>query len=337
MRPSRAQKVERSVRWNGILATCVAIAALIWGGQARAVEGGASVYLLGAGGPEAAILPPLQGVFFDNQIYVYDGSASGNKDFVVGGNLVAGLKAHIAADFPAVLWVPTTNFAGGVLALGGVAPFGQPNVNVSAVLTGPLGHRFGISRSDSAFVAGDPLVTASLGWTSGDLHVTASGLLNIPVGDYRQGELANLAFHRWALDQSLAATWHDDKSGWDVSGKAGVTFNGTNGVTHYASGDEFHIEGSIEKTFVPAFSAGIQAYYYDQITGDSGSGAALGPFEGRVVGVGGSAAYHFSLFKMPATLRFRGMSEFDAVNRLQGESFDLDLSFPLYMKLPSAP
>src|ERR1700677_3271431 len=117
---------KRSTRWTGLLATCVAIVGGCWGGQARAVEGGASLYLLGSGGPQTAVLPPVQGIFFDNQVYVYDGSASARKDFVVGGHVVAGLDAHIAADFPAVLWVPTTNFAGGVLAIGALAPFGEP-------------------------------------------------------------------------------------------------------------------------------------------------------------------------------------------------------------------
>ena len=78
----------RSTRQAGLLAACVLVAGGLWAGQAHAVEGGASLYLLGTGGPEAAVLPPLQGLYFDNQVYVYDGSASGGKDFVVGGNVV---------------------------------------------------------------------------------------------------------------------------------------------------------------------------------------------------------------------------------------------------------
>jgi hypothetical protein len=50
--------------------------------QAQASEGGASLYLLGTGGPGNAVMPPLQGVFFDNQVYYYKGSGSGDKQFV---------------------------------------------------------------------------------------------------------------------------------------------------------------------------------------------------------------------------------------------------------------
>jgi len=36
---------------------------------------------------------------------------------------------------------------------------------------------------------------------------------------------------------------------------------------------------------------GLIGYYYQQITGDSGLGAKLGPFKGRVVALGGTMAY----------------------------------------------
>ncbi len=313
----------------------VLAAAALWAGGARASEGGASVYLLGSGGPEAAVLPPVQGVFFANTAYYYSGSGGGGKQFTVGGNLAAGVDASIAADFASVAWVPTTNLAGGVLLLGAALPFGGPDVKASAVLTGPRGRQFTASTSDSTFVLGDPILTGEWGWTGGKLHVTASALVNIPIGDYHEGQLANLAFHRWAEDVSLASTWHDAKSGWDVSGKAGFTFNGENPATDYRTGTEFHLEGAIEKALSPAFSAGLQAYYFNQVSADSGSGAVLGPFEGRVTGFGGEAAYNFMVGRAPMTLRLHATTEFDARNRLQGTAVWLDFSIPLAVKLPA--
>jgi hypothetical protein len=319
----------------GVLLGCgVAVIAIVCASQAHASESGASVYLLGTGGPEAAVMPPVQGVFVSSTTYYYGGSAGGGKQFVVGGNVVANLNATIVADFASVLWVPTTHLAGGTLGLGMVLPVGSVSADVSAIITGPLGHQVGVSKSDSAVVIGDPLLTAMWGWKQGDLNLQASTLVNIPVGDYREGELANLAFHRWAGDVSLAATWHDDKSGWDFSSKAGFTFNGQNPETDYRTGTEFHLEGAIEKTLTPAFSIGVQAYYFNQLTGDSGGGAAIGPFEGRDIGVGGTAAYHFALGHTPVTLRLHGTSEVYVKNRPQGTAIWLDLSFPLMMKLP---
>jgi len=328
--------VAQNPRWQcPACSLVIALAAAVGATPAAASEGGASLYLLGSGGPGAAVLPPVEGVFFDNTLYYYDGSAEASRQFVVGGNLVAGLDATIVADFVTGLWVPSTDFLGGTLAIGGALAAGVPDVKVSAVLTGPLGNSVGVQRKDDAFIIGDPLVLAELGWNvGGESHIALSTTVNIPIGEYREDQLANLAFHRWAVDASLAGTWHDPKLGWDISGKAGVTFNGTNHYTDYKTGTEMHFEASIEKIVSPQFSAGVQAYYFTQISGDSGPGATLGPFEGRVTGVGATAAYNFPLGKMPATARVRAFHEFDAVNRLEGTSVMLELAVPLSLKLP---
>ncbi|XHS02582.1 hypothetical protein ACFB49_42020 [Sphingomonas sp. DBB INV C78] len=311
--------------------------AIGWAGSAQATEGGASLYLLGSGGPEAAVMPPLPGVYLDNEIYVYDGAAKGGKQFVIGGNVVAGLDATIVADFPTMLWVPTTNFAGGTLAIGGAVPFGSPIIDVNAVLTGPLGGQISVNRHDSATVVGDPIGTVALGWKTGKVHIQASTIVNFPIGNYREDQLANLAFHRWVVDGSLALSWNDPEAGWDVSGKAGVTFNGKNDHTDYDSGNEFHLEGAVEKSFSKSFSAGVQGYYLKQLSGDSGAGARLGSFKGEVFGVGATMAAHGMLGRSPATVRFRFLQEFDATNRLKGASVWMGLSLPLHMVMPAVP
>ena len=321
---------------RSVAAFTLLFAAAVWPETAQATEGGASIYLLGSGGPEAAMMPPVEGVFFDNSLFYLHASAGGGRQFPVGGNIVADLEATILADFPAVLWVPTTDLGGAAFAVGVALPFGEPSVDVSAVITGPLGGQVGVSRSDSAVIIGDPLVTAALGWSEGNYHWQASTFVNIPIGNYREDELANLAFHRLAADFSFAATWHDDESGWDVSGKAGVTFNGENEDTDYDTGTELHFEGAVEKTLSPAWAVGLQAYYFDQVTGDSGAGATLGPFEGEVTGVGATVAYHFPIGHMPATLRFRALTEFNATNRLAGDIAWLEFSVPLHMNPPDA-
>ncbi len=304
---------------------------------AQASEGGASLYLLGSGGPGAAMLPPLEGVFFDNTGYYYHGKANGDREFVVGGNVVAGLEATIIADFPTVLWVPSTDVLGGTLALGATAVFGRPEVKVDATLTGPGGGQISLSAKDHSFEVADPVLSGSLSWTvAKNLHVAALTQLNIPIGHYREGALANLSLHRWAADASLALTWHDAEAGWDVSTKAGLIFNGTNHFTDYNTGTEFHWEGAVERTFSPAFSAGIQAFHLQQLSGDSGPGASLGSFKGRVSGIGATAAVNFMLGKAPANLRLRVLKEFDAKNRLEGTIGFLSLNFPISMKMPPA-
>ena len=313
------------------------IAAAVFARQAHASEGGVSFYLLGSGGPGAAIMPPDKGVYFDNTMFYYNGTASRNQDFEDSGNVVAGETLNVGINYGSVTWQPTTNLLGGTLAVGAILPIGEPSVTVSEVLTGPLGRQLSRSRSDSAFLVGDPMGKVALGWKQGDFHLQAVSLVNVPIGQYRDGELANLSFHRWAGDFSLAGTWRNDRSGWDVSAKAGVTVNGENGFTDYLTGTESHYEASVEKTITPAFALGVQSYYFFQVTGDLGSGNRVGHFEGRVGAVGGTAAYSFEMGKIPASLRLQVFHEFDAVNRLEGTSAFLKLSFPLSVNRPTAP
>lgn len=306
---------------------------------ANASEGGASFYLLGSGGPGAALLPPVRGIFLDNTFLHYRGNSEGGKQFVVGGSLVAGLRAKIDADFVTLMWVPTTDFAGGTLAIGGALAGGKVGANVSAVITGPRGGQVTISKNDSAFMIADPVALASVSWDlGGNTHLSTGPTVNIPLGEYREDQLANLSFHRWIMDWSAALTWHDPKAGWDVSGKAGLTFNGKNHFTDYKTGTEFHVEGSIERIFSKAFSAGVQGYHFQQVSGDSGAGARLGPFKGRVSALGVTAAYNFEAGHTPITLRARAFKEFGAKNRVDnGTSIFLSLDVPLKMILPKPP
>ena len=55
-----------------------------------------------------------------------------------------------------------------------------------------------------------------------------------------------------------------------------------------------------------------------QLTPDSGSGARLGPFKGRVFGVGPHLVYNTVLMHRPVLFNFRNYQEFDAENRFEG-------------------
>ena len=153
------------------------------------------------------MLPPIEGIFFDNTFYYYHGEAKGERQFIIGGNLVAGLDATIAADFATVLWVPTTDLAGGTLALGGIFAVGRPDIEVNAVITGPRGNPVSISAKDSATIVADPVAMAELSWKiAPSTHLATSATVNFPIGHYREGQLANLSFHRWIVDLSTALT-----------------------------------------------------------------------------------------------------------------------------------
>lgn len=298
---------------------------------ALATDGAASLYLLGSGGPGAAVMAPVEGVYYDKTIYVYDGNAGASREFPVNGRVVAGLDTTVVVDFETLLFVPSTKFLGGTLAMGVTLPIGAPMLDVDAILTTPGGPALNASRHDSALTTGDPVGLVMLGWHGSKVHVQLSSMINVPVGHYREGRLANISLHRWAADGSLALSWHDPGSGWDLSAKGGYTYNDRNRTTDYDSGDEIHAEAAIEKALSSTFSLGVQGYYNKQISGDDG---ILGPFEGEALAVGGTAAVNVTMGGKPATFRARVLKELDVTNRLKGTSFWLDFSIPLAMNLP---
>lgn len=291
---------------------------------AFAAEGGVGFYLLGSKGPLAGITPP-EGVYIQDDFYLYSGSAGASREIPIGGKVVANIDADAYINLATVLWSTDLSVLGGTLAFQGTLPIGGQDVSASASLVG------GPSRSvsDSVFTVGDPVLGAQIGWNHDNFHWNFTTLVNVPIGDYQEGQIANIAFHRWGTDLSGALTWLDPTIGIDLSGVVGVTFNGENPDTDYTTGTEFHAEWAAVKNFSPAFSAGLVGYYYKQITGDSGPGASLGDFEGQVAALGGTVAWNFKAGNTPVTLRAKVYREFAVENRLEGTSGFVTLSFPL--------
>jgi hypothetical protein len=321
---SNAQPAGRRPGMLAKLMLLLAVAASLPVG-AMAAEDGAGFYLLGSKGPFAGVLP-APGVYFQNDVYVYSGSIGASQDIPVAGKIIANVDATAYIDLATGLWVLPQPVLGGNLSFSATVPWGGQNID--ARLDAP-GIGLGAGLSDDIFTIGDPVVGGALGWHNGNWHWTAGFLVNVPVGDYHKGDVANLAFHRWGLDLNGAVTWFDPASGWEVSGAAGITFNGENPVTDYRTGTEFHFEGSVTKAFSPTFSAGLVGYFYDQITPDGGAGASLGDFEGRVAALGGTASYNFQLGVTPVSTRVKVYREFAAENRLEGTSAFLTVTVPI--------
>jgi hypothetical protein len=309
---------------------CTAFFALPGASQnAFAVENAQNFYLLGQRGPLAGVTPP-PGLYFQDPVYFYDGSAGANHEFELGGNVVAGVRSNAELSVPTVVWVTPATILGGNLGFSLSEVIGHIGVSVDATLTGPLGFLSrGVSASDNTTTVGDPIAAAFIGWASGNFHWQVAETVNVPIGDYIDGALANVALHRWVGDTTGSWTWLDPKVGVDVSGAVGITFNGENFATNYVSGTEFHLEGAVLKYLSKDFSIGPAGYFYDQFTPDGGPGDKIGPFEGRVIALGGAMTYNFALGKIPVATSARVYREFDATNRLQGTAGWLTMAIPL--------
>jgi len=330
-------------------------AATLAGGETQAAENAAGIYLLGTKGSMAGFTPP-PGTYFVDVNYVYAGDASGNAAVGValrrlGNRLFPNLpprtldiQADIKLDgdvqvvMPSFLWVAPGKVLGGNVGFGAIMPVGRKAIDVDidalATLTLPLlnrtlerGGRFHFDESTTDF--GDPVANALIGWHQGNWHWNLGTLLNIPIGPWSQTSDTNISFNHWALDTTGAVTWFDPKIGWELSSAAGFTFNWENPDTDYETGTEFHVEWAVVRHFSQKFSLGVVGYHYQQVTGDSGAGATLGDFKGRVSALGPTLNYSFQLGKIPVSTQWSYFHEFDVKNRVEGDAGLLTISMPL--------
>ena len=184
--------------------------------------------------------------------------------------------------------------------------------------------------SDSWDGVGDPQVSATLGWNEGASHWTLGTIVNVPIGDYDTGELANIAYNHWSIDVNGAYTWFDPAVGLDLSVAAGVTFNETNSATAYKTGNDFHVEFAAAQQLNEALKVGVTGYHYEQLSGDSGTGAVLGAFKGEVTALGPEINAVIPVGPgIPLFFNFKWLEEFNATNRMEGRSAWATLTIPL--------
>lgn len=304
----------------GFVSAALAAGCIATAENAAAAESATGAYILGLRGAGAGVTPP-EGIFFSSQKYFYNGEISGNIPFE-DGSIVGSAEITAMVEIPTLLWVTPITIGSAKVGTSLTIPFG--NVEVEGNV-GP------IALSDSTFTVGDPSIGLFIGDRIGQFHWQFGATGFLPIGDYHEGEIANVAKHRAAIDVYGALTWLEPELGLDFTNIVGVTFNAKNQATEYRTGTEFHWEWALTKKFENGFSLGAVGYHYNQLTGDSGAGAVLGDFEGKVTAVGATLGYDFRLGRIPVSSKFRFYHEFGTENRLEGNSAFLSISSPLWV------
>lgn len=303
----------------------------------QATESGASLYVPGLRGPTAGIVPP-PGFYFENDFYSYSGRLSARTQTQFGGAVLSNVKVEARVNFMTPTWVTPIEIFGGNLGFAVSLPFGVPRVSAGALIAAPrLGRAFGFKLRDSEFLLGDPVVSSFVGWHHGNFHWQVGASVNIPSGTYREGQLSNLSFNRWIGDVFAAATWLDPRIGLDISGAAGIEINGKNNDTDYKSGNAVHVDLAVSQYLSKEFSIGGLFSHYQQISGDSGAGASLGPYKGRTTAVGATIGYTFNVGTTPVSTRIKILRELSVDNRPKGTVGLFTIAFPIGHAPAAAP
>ena len=283
------------------------------GMQAQAVEYAFSTYALGESAFSAGVTPPA-GTYVTAVVGYYSGEIGTTVSFG-GVTLNAGAKADLFSSGLNLLYVPDTKVFGGNLGLSVTIPFGY--VNYDAFITTGSAAAF---RDVNGWGFGDVIPRVQLGWQQGAFAHTVYLEYISTTGFWEKGFEPIVSLNRAGIDTGWAFTWTDKPTKLQVSGTAGFTFNFENTPVNYQSGDEFHWEWAVGFECLKGLVLGVVGYDYRQITGDSGSGAKLGSFEGSVDAVGPGLSYSTVIDKTPVTFNLRYYHEFDAHNHFEGDS-----------------
>ena len=153
---------------------------------ALAAEGATGFYLLGSKTSMAGFIPP-PGTYLSDVNYYYSGSTDVQLQFA-GLTISGGVDADAYYNIPTVTWVAPGKVLGGSVALSAMAPIGWKNVEAGVAANGVISRN--LADEDTAF--GDPVLGAAIGWHEGKWHYNLGGRLNVEIGLWEQGNLANI-------------------------------------------------------------------------------------------------------------------------------------------------
>jgi hypothetical protein len=287
---------------------------------AYAAEGGTSSYLKGYKDFLSGVLPTVPGLYLRNDIIYYSGNIDAT---IISGRVRIDLSQWTVSDVISPTVVTPLKILGGTYAFGAIVPFTKVDVNVGIDTA-----RGGLSSSGSAFNLDDvylnPII---LGWNAGNFHWMALVSIAAPAGPYSKNNIANTGLNYWSVQPQFSITYYEPETGWDVSAALAYVINTENYATHYLTGNIFHLDWAVGKQITTAWKVGVVGYLMEQITGDSGSGATLGPDKASVWALGPAATYSFKINQMPISIVTKWTHEIAATNTFRGDTVTTAFSF----------
>jgi hypothetical protein len=177
-----------------------------------------------------------------------------------------------------------------------------------------------------------------------------------PTGNFQHEAPATIGKNYWTFEPGAAVDflrWPCLKTDpipyfFEFTASAGLDFNSKNNATHYQTGDQFHLDGTLALDLPLSTSdvvgAGASGFFYQQITRDSGSGDLLGGFEALTTGVGPTVSYAGRVdlgkdYAIAVAAQVQWLPELSVRNRAEGNIvlLKLALSWGAAPKCPGKP
>jgi hypothetical protein len=230
------------------------------------------------------------------------------------------VSATSYVDSPGGFWVTPLKIFGGNYAPGVTIPVVWNSVTASVSRSGGGT----VSRTGNADGLGDiEFWPVAISWSamSGDLHVNFYGGIYAPSGNYQKNQLANQGLGYWTFEPGVLISYLGQKNGFEATTYIGYDINTNNTTTDYQSGQVFHIDTTVAQHLPLGkgiIGIGVNGFYLQQTTGDSGSGARLGSFEQTTAGVGPVLSYAQQFGKTTFAAEVKWLPQIDAEKTLKG-------------------
>lgn len=285
-----------------------------------AEEGGSGHYLPGSMSSFVDAVPPSETFITRFNFLNYNGDFSRGQPLPIAGLTVLGVDAESTAAGLSMLWRPPVEIGDGwSYAMSATIPYVWMDVSGGAT-AGKLTKAISDSEDGLGDIVIMPLM---LNYKAcDDLNFNFRFAAYAPTGKYEVGQLANTGKNFWTIEPTAGVMYFGKENGIEASLFFGADFNFENEDTNYQTGTQLHLDGTLAQHF-PLWGglagAGVNAYWYEQVTGDSGSGATFGDFEGRTAGLGPVVSYATKIGGQDVIAELKWLHEFETQKRLEGD------------------
>lgn len=311
------------------------VLALVAATSAVAVENGNQRYSAGIGGSDMTT-PVVPGLYFQAPMVKY------HADKIKGNNgkqrQVFGEPIEIDTDTYAVL--PRLTYISGHRLLGAhvgvtaMLPVVKRKANLNTANPASMWAGLVSAKNGSASGVADLEVSPVMHWEIGDHQsVTFAPTIVMPVGDFKTDRRANPGFgDYYTFRPSVQYAFIGD--GWDLGGRAVMSFNTRNKDSGYYSGKIFNFDWQAMAFVSEDIRLGVQGYFVRQLQADTSHDAVdqlqidlEKGSKASVNAIGPAVAWLMNGGEMLIEGKF--IKEFGAKNRTQGQAFWLTISKPL--------
>lgn len=318
--------------------------------SAMAAENGNQRYSAGVGGSDMTT-PVVPGLYFQAPMVAYHASKiKGNdgKQLTNYVNPVYRAKVSIDTDTYAILprltYISSHRLLGAHVGVTAMLPVVKRKADFglttgSALVDGAAGLSgiaAGMSGSETGIA--DLEVSPVMHWEIGDHQsVTFAPTIVMPLGDFKANQRVNTGFgDYYTFRPSVQYAFIGD--GWDLGGRAVMSFNTRNKDTGYYSGKIFNFDWQAMAFVSEDIRVGVQGYFVRQLQADTVTPTPANGMTQKMLvdqqgnkasvnGIGPAVAWLMNGGEMLIEGKF--IKEFGAKNRTEGQAFWLTVSKPL--------